>query len=200
METLKSLSIIDKISDKQSPASVEPLSVDALVDNKVESAIAQPSELSQVAETTITDANHTDTTVYSSKSNDQYFYITELYNQIEDLRREISSRGLQIAQQNEDIMHEREQNKKLSIRIDELVAFLERSKKLSDSPDSAVNIEYLKACIFKFMSSTEISEKKRLAPVICTVLKLTPVECKEIDNALAAPSANTGDMLSFIWK
>ena len=50
------------------------------------------------------------------------------------------------------------------------------------------------------MSSSEISEKKRLAPVICTILKLTSVERKEIDNALATPLASTGDMLSFIWK
>lgn len=200
LETLKSLSVIDKISDKQTPASVEPLSVDASVDNNVETSIAQRGELSQVAEATVTDAKHAETAVYSSKGNDQYFYITELYNQIEELRREISSRGLQIVQQNEDIMHEREQNKKLSLRIDELVAFVERSKKLCDSPDSSINIEYLKACTYKFMSSSEISEKKRLAPVICTILKLTSVERKEIDNALATPLASTGDMLSFIWK
>jgi len=200
LEVLKSLSAVDTVLDRQIPVSVESnvASLDVSKDNNV--STADPNEMCKVAETSVSDTRDDETTVYGSKSNDQYYYITELYNQMEELRREISSRGLQIAQQNEDIMHEREQNKKLNTRINELVAFLERSKKLVDSPDSAVNVEYLKACVFKFMSSSEISEKKRLAPVICTVLKLTPVERKEVDNALAAPPTSAGDVLSFMWK
>ena len=202
LEALKSISVIDTAPNKQSSVETIAVGVDEFVGNNLISPV-QPSEIAvKVIESTVTDTKElNETTVYSSKNNDQYFYITELYNQIEELRREISSRGLQIAQQNEDIMHERDQNKKLNLRIDELVAFLERSKKLTDGPDSAINIEYLKACIYKFMSTNEISEKKRLAPVICTVLKLTPVERKEIDNALAAAApVSTSDVLSFIWK
>ena len=36
------------------------------------------------------------------------------------------------------------------------------------------------------MASMEPSEKRRLAPVICTILKLTNQEKKAVDNALAA--------------
>lgn len=39
-------------------------------------------------------------------------------------------------------------------------------------------MEYLKNCVYKYMSSNELSEKKRLYPVICTLLKLTNQEKK----------------------
>ena len=45
-------------------------------------------------------------------------------------------------------------------------------------------MEYLKNCVFKFMSSTEFSEKKRLYPVISMILKLTAEETKLIENTL----------------
>jgi hypothetical protein len=51
-------------------------------------------------------------------------------------------------------------------------------RKLQEGPDSAINMEYLKNCVYKYMASNELSEKKRLYPVICTILKLTSQERK----------------------
>jgi hypothetical protein len=70
--------------------------------------------------------------------------------------------------------------------LDKLTAFLDRSKQLKDGPDSAINIEYLKNCVFKFMSSHRRSERMRLYPVIATILRLTPAEKQEIEAALKA--------------
>lgn len=69
------------------------------------------------------------------------------------------------------------------------MAFLERTKRLHEGPDSAVNMEYLKNCIYRFMATTEISEKLRLFPVISTILKLTSDEQATIEGALRASEA-----------
>lgn len=47
-----------------------------------------------------------------------------------------------------------------------------------------MNGEYLKNCIFKFMSSTESSERKRLYPVIGTILNFTPRERSAVEEAM----------------
>ena len=64
------------------------------------------------------------------------------------------------------------------------MAFLDRTKKLQEGPDSAINMEYLKNCVVKFMATSQLSEKKRLFPVIATILKLTNVEKDQIVTAL----------------
>jgi GRIP domain len=71
-------------------------------------------------------------------------------------------------------------------RVEELLAYLDRSKKFQgDGPDTATNTEYLKNCVYRFMATTEHSERKRLAPVISTILKLTSQEKRHIDYALS---------------
>lgn len=74
----------------------------------------------------------------------------------------------------------------LKNRVEELLAYLERTKQLREGPDSAINMEYLKNCVFKFMSSTDLSEKRRLYPVIATILKLTSQEMRDIEVAFQA--------------
>ena len=69
--------------------------------------------------------------------------------------------------------------------MEELVSYLERSKKLSgDDPDTHVNMEYLKTCVYKFMISTDTKDKIRLSNVISTILKLTAQEKEEIMHLL----------------
>ena len=77
-----------------------------------------------------------------------------------------------------------------------MTAFLERSQKLQDSPDGAINIEYLKNCVFKYMSSTRRSDRMRLYPVIATILKLTPSEREEIDSALKSQASYASQFAS----
>jgi GRIP domain len=79
--------------------------------------------------------------------------------------------------------------KSLEVRVEELMAFLDRTKKFqagASDPDAAVNMEYLKNCVYRFMATTEHSERKRLAPVISTILKLTSQERRNIQVALSA--------------
>lgn len=63
------------------------------------------------------------------------------------------------------------------------MAFLDRTKQLREGPDSATSMEYLKNCVFKFMSSSDLSEKRRLYPVIATILKLTAAEMRSVEVA-----------------
>lgn len=70
------------------------------------------------------------------------------------------------------------------MQCDELIAYVQRLKKLHDNPDSAINVEYLKQCVFKFMSTSEVSERRRLGPVIATILNFTAKERSEVEESL----------------
>lgn len=71
------------------------------------------------------------------------------------------------------------------MRVEELLGFVDRTQK-STQADSAINMEYLKTCVYRFMATTELSERKRLYPVIATLMKLTSQEKGAIETALAA--------------
>ncbi len=67
------------------------------------------------------------------------------------------------------------------------MAFIERMKKFNkanDAENAMINMEYLKNCIVRFMSSTEISEKKKIFPAISTILKFTQHENETISLAI----------------
>jgi len=72
--------------------------------------------------------------------------------------------------------------------VEELVGYLDRTKPTSDA-GSAINLEYLKTCVYRFMATTELSERKRLYPVIATIMKLTSHERAAIEASLAASEA-----------
>jgi hypothetical protein len=80
--------------------------------------------------------------------------------------------------------------------VEELKAFLDRSKQLHEGPDSATNMEYLKNCVFKFMSSVDASEKRRLYPVIATILKLTSQEMKQVEYAFNVTEQRENELQS----
>lgn len=123
-----------------------------------------------------------------STSGDLY-YVNQLNSQIDELRHNLSLKGLEVESSLSELQLAKEEKKKLEIRIEELLAYLDRTKKLQEG-DSAVNMEYLKNCIYRFMSTNEVSEKKRLFPVIATILKLTSSEKKQINIALAVEENN----------
>ena len=75
------------------------------------------------------------------------------------------------------------ENKTLESKVEELLTFLDRTKRAQD-PDAAINMEYLKNCVYRFMSSTEHSERRQLSGVIATILKLTVKERRMIELAL----------------
>jgi hypothetical protein len=81
--------------------------------------------------------------------------------------------------------------------VEELVAFIERSRQQqSNASESVINFEYLKNCITRFMSTSELSEKKRLSPVIATLLKLTADERAMIDAVLKEEEAAGDDLVA----
>jgi hypothetical protein len=69
-------------------------------------------------------------------------------------------------------------------QLDELNAFHERTKKLLNSPESALNIEYLKRCVYRLMVTKELSERRSLYPVISVILKFTPEEAASVTQAM----------------
>lgn len=83
----------------------------------------------------------------------------------------------------------------LQSRVEELRAYLDRLKQ-QEGPDSATSMEYLKNCVFKFMSSTDLSEKQRLYPVIATILKLTSQEMKAVEAAFQQAAAQDNELQS----
>jgi hypothetical protein len=72
----------------------------------------------------------------------------------------------------------------LNLRFEEINAYSERNKTLQPNTSTSINMEYLKNCIFRFMISTEHSERIRLYPVVATILKFTPSETSMISSAL----------------
>ncbi len=78
-------------------------------------------------------------------------------------------------------------------QLEELTAFHERTKKLLNSPESAVNIEYLKKCVYRLMVTKELSEKKRLYPVISVILKFTPQETVNVNRSIEEVVAAESD-------
>lgn len=88
--------------------------------------------------------------------------------------------------------------------MEELLNYLDRTKKTTDADSAAVNMEYLKTCVYRFMATTELSERKRLYPVISTIMKLTSHEKTSIEAALATaeaqePIQNLTNTLSGWW-
>ena len=61
-------------------------------------------------------------------------------------------------------------------KLEDCLAFLERSKKLQSGNDSATNMEYLKNCVFHYMISDSVADRLRLYPVIGMILKFTSAE------------------------
>lgn len=70
----------------------------------------------------------------------------------------------------------------LTDKLEDCLAFLERSKKLQNGRDSAVNMEYLKNCVLHYMLSDSVSDRLRLYPVIATILKFTTTEQARLKN------------------
>jgi hypothetical protein len=115
-----------------------------------------------------------------------------LYAQIDTLRHELAQRSSEVEFTRQELLSEKELKKKLEARVEELVAYVERAKKFQSSssePDLAVSMEYLKNCVYRYMATNELSERKRMSNVICTILKLTSQERKAVDDALAEAEA-----------
>jgi len=117
----------------------------------------------------------------NGNGNGNLFYAQSLKAQVEEVRQQLSSRGLELEELKRALQLEKASRVELSFQREELLCFIDRSKQASGE-DSSVNMEYLKNCIMRYMGTFELSEKKRLFPVIATVMKLTKAERDAIED------------------
>ncbi|RYG69017.1 hypothetical protein EON64_03805 [archaeon] len=114
------------------------------------------------------------------------------------MRAELAACRMDLDQAHVVVQREREEKAAALRNLEELRAYLERIKTLHAShSESAINIEYLKTCVFRFMASSSASERQRLAPVISTILNFTSSERHQIEE-LHRPTSNTRDGSSLL--
>lgn len=102
------------------------------------------------------------------------------------MKKDLAQRGIEREDLHRQLGQEHEEKEKLQARCDELMAYLARLKKShEEDPNSAVNLEYLKNCVFKYMSTKEVSERRRLFRVIGVILTFTGKEMKQIEDCLS---------------
>lgn len=122
------------------------------------------------------------------------FLPRQLRDTINRLHQELADRHNEIEELKSLLQQERDNKLKVTQKLDELNAFHERTKKLLNSPESAINIEYLKRCVYRLMVTKELTEKRSLYPVISVLLKFTPQEAasvaKSIEEDLAVASGD----------
>jgi hypothetical protein len=186
----------DSIGDRKESTPVTEKSISSAASRRVSTSNKEPNTESVLEEDRLRAGKTAKNT-----SPDQLYYVNELYSQIDELRREVANRGTEVESTRQELINESAIKRKLEGRVEELLAYLDRSKKFQgDGPDSATNTEYLKNCVYRFMATTEHSERKRLAPVISTILKLTSQEKKAIEQALTVgegdSSVNSFDTLA----
>ena len=71
----------------------------------------------------------------------------------------------------------------------------------TDSPenDSAVNLEYLKNVMLSYLNAKTLAERRKLVPVVATVLCLTPEEHSKAVQSVEESSGLTG-VASSLWE
>ena len=114
---------------------------------------------------------------------DQLYYVQALSAELEALKHEKGAMSMELAEGALLMGRQGEEMAALKRRVEELQNFLNRSRKSVDS-EAVTNMEYLKNCVWRFMATTDMSEKKRLWPVISTILNFTSTERAQIDLAL----------------
>ena len=150
---------------------------------KIKAQTSSSADVTVEQSTVNTDANlwaHNDSPS-SSNNAGGLFYTQSLKAEIETLRSQFSVRGVELEDLRRALQSEKAARVKLSAQREELICFIDRNKQASGEA-SGVNMEYLKNCIIRYMSTIELSEKKRLFPVIATILKLTTAERADIES------------------
>ena len=81
--------------------------------------------------------------------------------------------------------------------------FRSGSSVLNDVPssgsDSTVNLEYLKNVMLSFLTAKTLADRRKLVPVVATVLCLTPEEQSQAINSVEQNAGLTGVASSF-WE
>lgn len=123
--------------------------------------------------------------------------ITSLHHHMKGKDGEIHALQNLLSQKNENI-------DSLNYSIEELQVMSE--KKIAELEDkleeSATTMQYLKKCIVKYITTTDLSEKRRLFPVISQILLMDSDEKKLIEQSIVSSSSlpiDSGALKSF-WN
>jgi GRIP domain len=133
---------------------------------------------------------HQSSNVSTSSESIPLFYAMEKQAELKTARAEMNRLASVIADVQSEKMEAYEAMEDMRRKMEDAEARLKRYEKLGMVPTSetrkttehevntAVNIEYLKHIMLRFMNAKSMTEKKTLVPVIAAVLELTPDEAQ----------------------
>ncbi|GMH62378.1 hypothetical protein TrRE_jg9728 [Triparma retinervis] len=96
---------------------------------------------------------------------------------------EITRLSSLLADVSDDLSVEKEKGTELEKALENAKMEIERKERMGGGDDN-VNVEYLKNVLLQYLTSPAVTEKKRLLPVLATVLSLTPSERLKAERSL----------------
>ena len=162
---------------------------------KVESLLSITSCSSENSLVGHEDSSKTEQRLEESQKGADYFLVSEMRRELHRLRKELSDSHILVEELKRNSCAIEETRVQAIRDYNELKAFHERTKKLLSSPESAINIEYLKKCVYRLMITKEVSERSRLYPVISMILKFTPDETREVNKVIQEEVSSSSTLI-----
>ncbi|GMI39609.1 hypothetical protein TrCOL_g8926 [Triparma columacea] len=97
---------------------------------------------------------------------------------------EITRLSSLLADLSDDLSVSREDCSSLSQELTQAKMEIERASRMGGGDGDNVNVEYLKNVLLQYLTSQTVGEKRRLLPVLATVLSLTPAERIKAEKSL----------------
>ncbi|GMI23104.1 hypothetical protein TrCOL_g1409, partial [Triparma columacea] len=97
---------------------------------------------------------------------------------------EITRLSSLLADLSDDLTVSREDCSSLSQELTQAKMEIERASRMGGGDGDNVNVEYLKNVLLQYLTSQTVGEKRRLLPVLATVLSLTPAERIKAEKSL----------------
>jgi hypothetical protein len=113
----------------------------------------------------------------------------QLRQELDAARKEASRYAQDLSGAQQQLREQQETAAKLQNELESMKNFEARQQALSGDQNAAVNFEYLKNCVFRFMVTKDQSEQQRVSPVIATILQFTTEERQEVEQAMKASSS-----------
>lgn len=132
--------------------------------------------------------------------------VVQLQEQVSALQRQLTQRSLEHSEHAQQLASQREETRRWQSKYEELHGYMQRLRATSSGvlpggaqgggPGGAsqsgggveggapLNLEYLKACVFRFAVASEGSERQRLVPVLAQLLSFTSKERAQAQSAV----------------
>lgn len=104
---------------------------------------------------------------------------------MKSLTEQLRDKDAAIAQREEELKHQGKEIKELQLSV-------ERERDLSSGgADAQQRLTYLKNVIYRYLKTgpEAVSERQSLVPVICTIMRFTDEEKRDVEKVMAAASA-----------